>query len=105
MSILNGIWFSWLTGGEIQALLMGLFLWPLFALISLVLWFGEILHIISKRRKAADNANELKRATKYSHMSMEELIAEQKKVLSDTQFLNSKNKVHPEAPTSQLPPL
>ena len=83
VSALNTIWFSWLTCGEITGFIFGIFFWPIFAMISVLLWGGEILHINFKRKNAENKAEELKHATKYSSMKMTDLISEQKRLLDE----------------------
>src|SRR5580765_2898328 len=49
---LTRVWLSWLTSGELLALLLGALLWPLFAVISVIWWAGEWLHRRSMRKNA-----------------------------------------------------
>ena len=60
-------------------------LWPLFALLSLLWWVGDFWHLKSKQKDAAEKAEAMKHATKYSHLSMEELLTEQKKMMDEQQ--------------------
>ena len=60
-------------------LLLGPLLWPFAALLSIV----EYWHLRSKRREAAEKEAALKSANKYSKMSMDELLAAQKKAMPE----------------------
>lgn len=60
-------------------------LWPLFALLSLVWWLLDYWHIKSKQADARAKAEALKHANKYSHLTTDELLAAQKKVIADSQ--------------------
>jgi hypothetical protein len=78
---LNFAWWRWLAGGDLLGGLLVLPWWPITALISLSLWLGEIIHIKSRRNEAHEKEAALKQASQYSHMSMDELLAEKGKAV------------------------
>jgi hypothetical protein len=47
---LTKLWLSWLTSGELIGILLGALFWPIFAVLSLIWWAGELLHRRSVRR-------------------------------------------------------
>jgi hypothetical protein len=72
----EGLFHLWF--GEISVFFV---LWPIGAVLSLLYWGGEYLHVRSKRRREREREATLKVANKYSHMSMEELLTAQKQVM------------------------
>src|SRR4051812_33837492 len=88
---LNFLWWGWLLSGDILAVLAVPLLWPLVALLSLLLWLGEHWHLRSKRRDAADKEAALKSANQYSHMSMDELLVAQKQAVGKSQRDENEN--------------
>lgn len=67
------ILWGWTLVGDWGFILVPL-LWPLFALLSLLWWLGERLHLSAKRRDALEQAEALKNASEFSHLTMEELL-------------------------------
>ena len=67
---------------------IGWIFWPYFAGVSLIALVGEIFHVRGKSRKEAQDRQAAAKATKFSRMSMEELLSEQRKAL---QTLGSNN--------------
>lgn len=88
---LNFLWWGWLLSGDILAVLLVPLLWPLIALLSLLFWCAEYWHLISKRKEAAEKETALKRANKYSNLSMDELLAAQKQLAGEPQQPRKEN--------------
>jgi hypothetical protein len=77
---LNLLWWRWLLSGEVLVVLLVPLLWPLIALLSLLLWCGECWHLTAKRKEVEEKESAPKQANKYSNMSMDELLAAQKQL-------------------------
>jgi hypothetical protein len=60
-------------------------LWPIIALLSLLWWIGDYWHLKWKQRDARVKAEAIKHATKYSHLTMDELLVAQKKMMDEQQ--------------------
>src|SRR6186997_2992095 len=78
------ILWGWSLTGDWGIILVPL-LWPLVALLSLLWWLGEYWHLQSKQKEAVEKAEAAKRATKYSHLTMDELLVAQKKMMDELQ--------------------
>ncbi len=74
----------WLLVGDLGFVLVPL-LWPFFAFLSLLWWLGDYWHLKSKQRDVRERAMALKNANEYSHLTMEELLAKQKKIMDEAQ--------------------
>lgn len=83
---LNTLWLSWLMSGEPLALLFGPLLWPILAILTVL----EYWHLKAKRAEAEGKAAAGNCTNKYSNMSMDELLAAQKKALSESKSSQSK---------------
>lgn len=77
---LNALWLWWLTSGEPLALLLGPLLWPIAALLTIL----EYWHLKSKRQKAVEKEAAPKNVNKYSNLSIDELLAAQKKAMAES---------------------
>jgi hypothetical protein len=88
LQALNQIWFGWIFCGEVLGVIFGAILWPLFALVSLVWWFGEYLHIASERKRSAERAEASKATNPYARLKNDELLAEQRRVLKESESQN-----------------
>jgi hypothetical protein len=75
---------DWSLIGDWGIILVPL-LWPLFALLSLLWWIADYWHLKSKQRDAREKAEAMARATKYSHLTMDELLVAQKKMMDESQ--------------------
>src|SRR3954470_9801273 len=62
----------WPLAGDWGLILVPLF-WPLVALLSLLWWAADYWHLKSKKKDATEKAEAMKRANKYSHLTMDEL--------------------------------
>jgi hypothetical protein len=82
--MLNRVWFP----GGIEKLLVLIFAWPILAVLSIVVWIGEFLHLVSKRKEAIARA--AAQANPYHALSDEELRLRQRKALEDLESLKSK---------------
>ena len=60
-------------------------LWPLIALLSLLWWIGDYWHLKWKQRDERERAEAMKHTTKYSHLTMDELLVAQKKMIDEQQ--------------------
>ena len=60
-------------------------LWPVFALLSLLWWLADYWHLQSKQRDEREKAEAAKHATKYGHLTMEELLVAQRKMMDESQ--------------------
>jgi len=60
-------------------------LWPLIALLSFLWWIGDYWHLKSKQRDARERAEAMKHTTRYSHLTMNELLVAQKKMMDEQQ--------------------
>jgi hypothetical protein len=74
------ILWCWPLTGDFGIILVPL-LWPLFALFSM----AEYWHLKSKQRDAMEKTEAMKHATKYSHLTMDELLVAQKKMMDESQ--------------------
>ena len=81
---LNGLWWCG-GGGDIIGLLSWPLFWPIWAFLSLIWWLGEILHLRSQRNDEKDTKEKLESANKYSHLSMDELLVAQKRMMNESQ--------------------
>ena len=75
---------GWSLVGDWGIVLVPL-LWPLFALLSLLWWLADYLHNKSRQKDANEKAEAAKHASKYSHLTMEELEIAQKKMMDESQ--------------------
>jgi thiol:disulfide interchange protein len=55
--------------------------WPFLAFASVVAWQGERLHVRHERRRKEKKRQNAAKATKFTRMSMDQLLAEQREVL------------------------
>jgi hypothetical protein len=82
----RGMFYMWL--GLLTADWWGIFLvpllWPLVAAFSLLWWAVDYWHLKSKRRDEIEEAAARKAATKYSHLTMDELLVAQRKMLDES---------------------
>jgi len=78
------ILWGWSLTGEWGIILVPL-LWPLFALLSLLWWLGDFWHLKSKQKEEAEKPEAMKHPTKYSHLSMDELLTAQKRMMDEQQ--------------------
>jgi hypothetical protein len=78
---LNFIWW----GDPILFFALWVGCWPVILMFSLLLWLGEHFHIRSKKKLRQEELERLARATPYSRLSMDELLAAQRRVLADTE--------------------
>ena len=78
------MWFGLLTADWWGIIIVPL-LWPLVAVLSLLWWAADYWHLKSKQRDAAEKAEALKHATKYSNLTMDELLIAQRKMIDDSQ--------------------
>lgn len=60
-------------------------LWPIVAMLSLLWWLGDLWHLKARQKDAMKNAERLKCANKYSHLTMDELLAAQKRIEDESQ--------------------
>lgn len=79
---LRFLW-CWPLTGDFGIILVPL-LWPLFALLSLLWWVADYWHLKSNQRDAREKAEAMKHATKYSHLTMDELLVAQKKMMNES---------------------
>jgi membrane protein insertase Oxa1/YidC/SpoIIIJ len=84
---LKALWLWWLTSGEPLALLLGPLLWP----IALLLTILEYWHLKSKRQEAVEKEAAQKAVNKYSNLSMDELLAAQKKAMGESNLQPKEN--------------
>jgi hypothetical protein len=80
---LHNLW-GWSLVGDWGFILVPL-LWPLLVLLSLLWWLGDYWHLKSKRSDATMRTEKQKRADKYSHLTMDELLAAQKRNVDELQ--------------------
>jgi hypothetical protein len=60
-------------------------MWPVAAAASLLWWGAELFHVTSKDASMKKREEEVKRASRFSSMSLDELLSEQRKVLGATE--------------------
>jgi len=77
------ILWGWSLTGDLGIILVPL-LWPLTALLSLLWWLVDYWHLKSKQRDAREKAEAMKHANKYSHLTMDELLVAQKKMMDES---------------------
>lgn len=77
--VLRFLWVDSL-GGDLGFILVPV-LWPLIALFSVLWWLVEYWSLCTKKKWAREKAEELKGATKFSSLSMDELMRAQKEML------------------------
>jgi hypothetical protein len=66
--------------GEPLAFLLGPLLWPIVTLLTIL----EFWHLKSKRQETVEQEAALKDVNKYSNLSMDELLAAQKKAMGES---------------------
>jgi hypothetical protein len=59
--------------------------WPVAAAGALLCWSAELLHLTSKQKDAKRREEEAKRSNRFSRMSLDELLSEQRKALGATE--------------------
>jgi hypothetical protein len=60
-------------------------LWPLFALLSFLWWLGDYVHLKSRQRDERERVEGLKNVNEYSHLTIEELLAKQERMMDKPQ--------------------
>lgn len=76
---LKGRWSVFLSAAMSSIWLI--LVWPIVALAALLFWGSDLFHLFSKQKDARRREEEAKRATRFTHMSMDELLSEQRKVM------------------------
>ena len=80
----NALWGALISAEGLLFLFLPLF-WPLLIALSILLWAGEYFHLKSKQRDAREVEEAQVCSTKYSRLSMEELLPEQERALREVE--------------------